>query len=157
MRVEGQETRTALLNTSVGGEGEDGDIGRRKLVGRERQNRERGIRRIREDEVIVGRITAADGFRQGPGTVGVQPAGAINREERSQDLVGVRRRGGVGQNIPTVNEVRIEGRRSAPDSGGVVEGEEADTDRTSAREGRGGIEGQRVTLEGRRRIRSFKI
>ena len=53
--------------------------------------------------------------------------------------------------------MRIEGRRSAPDAGGVVEGEEADTDRTSAREGRGGIEGQRVTLEGRRRIGSLDV
>ena len=89
-RVEGQQTRAALLDTGVGAEGEDGDIRRREVVGGQRQDRERGIRRIREDEVIVGRITAADGFRQGPNTVGVQPAGAINREERSQDLVGVR-------------------------------------------------------------------
>ena len=89
-RVEGQQTRAALLDTGVGAEGEDGDIRRREVVGGQRQDRERGIRRIREDEVIVGRITAADGFRQGPSTVGVQPAGAINREERSQDLVGVR-------------------------------------------------------------------
>ena len=53
--------------------------------------------------------------------------------------------------------MRIKRRRSAADAGGVVEGEEADTDRTTAREGRGGIEGQRVTFEGRRRIGSLDV
>ena len=45
-RVEGQQTRAALLDTGVGAEGEDGDIRRREVVGRQRQDRERGIRRI---------------------------------------------------------------------------------------------------------------